>query len=133
MNGDSLEKRDGLLYRDEVYRVQGVIFAVYREMGCGFLEAVYHECMEQELERQGVQFQSQSPLQLHYRGTPLKQIYRPDFVCEDCIIVEIKAVRMITEEHKAQLLNYLKATGLRVGLLANFGTYPKATVQRLVL
>ncbi len=119
--------------RDEVYEIQGAVFTVYREMGCGFLEAVYQECMERELGRRGMGYRSQPALQLHYRGEPLEQVYRPDFICEGDVILELKAVRQIGEEHKAQVLNYMKAAGMRVGLLANFGAYPKATVQRFVL
>jgi GxxExxY protein len=72
-------------------------------------------------------------LALAYKGQPLRQAYRADFVCFGRIIVELKATREVAPEHRAQLLNYLKATGLRVGLLVNFGCAPKARVERLVL
>ncbi len=68
-----------------------------------------------------------------YKGEPLLQHFRADFICYDAVILEIKAVREIAPEHKAQILNYLKATGLQVGLLVNFGSHPKATIQRYVL
>lgn len=102
-------------------------------MGCGFLEAVYQECLGKELSKQGVPFVVHQELRLCYKGEPLQQIYIPDFICHESIIVELKALAVITGEHRAQVLNYLKATGMRLGLLANFGCYPKATVERIVL
>ena len=122
-----------ILYREECYQIQGAVFEVYREMGCGFLEAVYQECMEKELSKRGIPFVSQPELKLSYKGEPLRQIYIPDFVCHQSIVVELKALAATTGEHKAQVLNYLKATGMRLGLLANFGCHPKATIERIVL
>ena len=122
-----------ILYKEECYQIQGAIFEVYRVMGCGFLEAVYQECLEKELSLRGIPFVGQQPLTLRYKGEPLEQTYRPDLVCFASIIVELKALSSTTGEHQAQVLNYLKATGLRLGLLANFGCHPKATVERLVL
>lgn len=111
----------------------GAVFEVYRELGCGFLEAVYQECLAKELVLRNVPFSANQELRMLYKGQPLEQIYRADFVCFQQVIVEIKAVREIAPEHKAQILNYLKATGLRVGLLVNFGSYPKAVVHRFVV
>jgi len=122
-----------ILYKDESYRIQGAVFEVYREMGCGFLESVYQECLEKELAMQGIPFVSQKELKLTYKGRPLRQTYRADLICYDDIIVEVKALSNTTGEHTAQVLNYLKATGMRLGLLVNFGCHPKATVQRIVL
>ena len=122
-----------LLFEEESYVIRGAVFEVYREMGCGFLEAVYQECMERELRRREIPFVAQPELKLSYKGEVLHQTYKPDFVCFGCIIVEIKALSAITGEHQAQVLNYLKATGLRLGLLINFGCHPVATVERLVL
>jgi GxxExxY protein len=122
-----------LLLEKESYAVRGCVFEVYREMGCGFLEAVYQACMERELAKQGIPFEAQKELSLLYKGEPLKQTYKPDLVCYGDIIVELKAVKTVAPEHQAQLLNYLKATGIHVGLLVNFGSYPKATIERLVL
>lgn len=122
-----------LLYKEEVYAIQGAIFEVYREMGNGFLEAVYQECLERELAARGIPFLAQPLLQLSYKGLPLAQTYRPDLVCHQTIIIEIKACAQILPVHQAQVINYLKSTGLRLGLIANFGDFPKATVQRLVL
>lgn len=122
-----------LLFRDECYAIQGAVFEVYREMGCGFLEAVYQECLEKELGGRGIPFLAQQELVLRYKGEVLKQSYRPDLVCYEKIIVELKALRELTGEHRSQVLNYLKATGLRLGLLVNFGSNQKAVVERIIL
>jgi GxxExxY protein len=122
-----------LLFESESYEIRSVVFEVYREMGCGFLEAVYQECMEKELTKQEIPFEAQKALQLFYKSEPLKQIYKPDLVCHGKIIVELKAVKDVLPEHRAQLINYLKVTGLRLGLLVNFGLHPKATIERFVL
>jgi GxxExxY protein len=94
---------------------------------------VYQECLDREFGRRGVPFRSQAELLLAYKGEPLRQTFKPDFVCYDKIILELKAVKETTPEHRAQLFNYLKAAGLRLGLLINFGHYPKATIERIVL
>jgi len=122
-----------LLFRDECYAIQGAIFEVYRELGCGFLEAVYQECLEMELRTRGIPFFSQQELRLFYKGEELRQCYKPDLICYDKIIIELKALRDLTGEHRSQVLNYLKATDLRLGLLVNFGSSNKATVERIIL
>ncbi len=124
---------DKILFKDECYAIQGAVFEVYREMGNGFLEGVYQECLERELLAKSVPFVAQPELTLSYKGALLKQIYKPDFICFEKIIIELKAVRELMPEHKAQLINYLKATGLRLGLLVNFGHHPKAQIERIVL
>ena len=121
-----------LIYEDETFAIRGAVFEVYKEMGCGFLEAVYQECLERELKLRNIPFLAQSVLKLEYKGEALCQTYKPDLLCFDSIVVELKAVSAIGGEHQAQVLNYLKATGMRLGLLVNFGCYPKATVDRLV-
>lgn len=131
MNREKRETHEKVLFPDECYAIQGAIFDVYTEMGCGFLEAVYQECLEREFTKQTIPFQPQVELQLNYKGDPLKQTYKPDFICYEKIIVEIKAVKELGAEHKAQLLNYLKATGLELGLLVNFGSYPKTVIIRI--
>ncbi len=123
---------DDLLYKEESYLIRGAVFEVYREMGCGFLEAVYQECLEKELSKQNIPFISQPLLELYYKQEKLLQNYKPDLICYDKIIIEIKAVKDICNEHRAQLHNYLKATRLKLGFLINFGHYPKATIERLV-
>ena len=121
-----------ILFKDECYAIQGAIFEVYREMGCGFLESVYKECLERELRSRNIPFITQPDLRLTYKGELLQQTFKPDLICYSQIIVELKAVKAIAPEHIAQVINYLKATGIKLGLLVNFGDYPKATVQRLV-
>lgn len=122
-----------LVHEQETYRILGACFEVYKEKGCGFLEAVFQECLSLELEFQGIPFVAQPELALSYKGRPLKQTYRPDFVCFNKVLVEIKAVSTLTDEHRAQLINYLHATGLRVGLLVNFGHYPRVEHERIVV
>jgi len=127
------EKSGQVLFRDESYAIQGAVFEVYREMGGGFLEAVYQECLAIEFRRREIPFEAQKDLSLVYKGERLQQIYRPDFVCFGKIVVELKTAKELAPEHRAQVLNYLKATGLRLGLLVNFGHHPKAQMERLVL
>ena len=122
-----------LLYKDEVYALQGAIFDVYREMGCGFLESVYQECLEKELHNRAIPFVAQQTLSLIYKGQQLKQTYQPDLICYKKIIIELKAVKEIAKPHEAQLHNYLKASGLRLGLLVNFGHYPKVQIKRIII
>lgn len=122
-----------LIFKEESYAIQGAVFEVYRQMGHGFLESVYQECLERELKERNIPFVAQSELQLLYKGQPLNQSFKPDLVCYGKIIVELKAAEKIANEHKAQVLNYLKATGFKLGLLVNFGSHPKAQICRLVL
>lgn len=121
-----------LLYADECYNLQGAFFAVYRELGNGFLEAVYQECLAKEFEREGIPFIAQPELCLYYKGELPEKTYRADFICYDKIILELKAVQAINQAHKAQVLNYLKMTQLKLGLLVNFGHYPKIEIERIV-
>ena len=122
-----------IIYKEESYRIMGACFEVYKEKGCGFVEPVYQECLEMEFELQGILRQPQVQLQLSYKGRPLRQKYTPDFICFDKIIVELKAVSQLVDEHRAQVHNYLKATGHRLGLLINFGHYPKVEYERIAL
>ena len=121
-----------LIFKDESYKIIGACFEVYREKGCGFLEAVYQECMEIELRLQGVLYVPKHPLALEYKQCPLRTKYEPDFICYDKIILELKAVTELAEEHRAQVQNYLKATRFKLGLLVNFGHYPKVQIERIV-
>ena len=122
-----------IIFKEESYAIQGAIFEVYREMGCGFLEAVYQECLEKELAKQKIPFVSQPELKLFYKKEELKKTYKPDLICFGLIIVELKAVKEIAPEHEAQILNYLKAASMKLGLLVNFGSYPKSTIKRFAL
>lgn len=124
---------DKLILPEEVFRIQGAIFQVYRAMGAGFLEGVYQECLEIEFEARDIPFTAQEPLRLLYRDRELRTRYAPDFICFEQIVVELKAVRELAPEHRAQLMNYLRATGLKLGLLVNFGSTSKAEIVRLAL
>lgn len=121
-----------IIYPAESYRIMGACFEVYNDKGCGFLEPVYQECMELEVGLQEIPARSQVPLPLMYKGALLKQGYRPDFDCYGKIILELKAVERLTDEHVAQVLNYLNATGYELGLLVNFGCQSKLEYKRIV-
>lgn len=123
---------EDLILKDECYRIMGACFEVYKEKGCGFLEAVFQECLEMEFRLQQIPFVAQQPIALNYKDQPLKQRYVADFVCYGSVLVELKTVGKLADEHRAQVLNYLNATGLRLGLLVNFGHYPKLEWERLV-
>ena len=95
---------------------------VHKELGCGFLEAIYQEALDREFVAQRIPFKAQPVIEVLYKGKPLDKTYQPDFICFDDIIVEIKAISTLSGVEEAQLINYLKATGLKVGLLINFGS-----------
>jgi GxxExxY protein len=121
-----------IIYREESYAIMGACFEVYKEKGCGFLEGVYQECLALEFALRQIPVGAQFPLTLAYKGQPLQQKYVPDFICYDRIILEIKAVTQIDDVHRAQVHNYLKSTGYRLGLLVNFGHHPLLQHERIV-
>ncbi|MCT4616178.1 MAG: GxxExxY protein [Marinifilaceae bacterium] len=121
-----------LLYREESFIIRGALYEVYSEIGSGFLEAIYQECLEKEFKLSGIPFTSQQQLKIDYKGETLVQTYKPDFICYDSIIVEIKAVQAIRPEHIAQIINYLKLTEFQLGFLVNFSSYPKLDIRRIV-
>ncbi len=118
---------------ERTYAIIGACFDVYNQMGCGFLEAVYQECLGIELDLRKIPFVAQHQIKLFYKESELTQKYVPDFICFDNVIVELKALIALKTEHHAQLINYLKATRLQTGLLVNFGHYPKLEYKRMVL
>jgi len=120
-----------IIYKKESYAIVGACFEVYNEKGCGFLEPVYHECLTIEFEYQRIPAISKPALTLSYRGLTLLQTYQPDFVCFERVVVELKALPHLLDEHRAQLLNYLHAAEFELGLLVNFGHYPKLEYERI--
>jgi GxxExxY protein len=119
--------------KDEVYRIVGCAIEVHRVLGNGFLEAVYQEALEHELRQGGISFRSQAELSITYKDTLLRKTYCADLVCFDSIIVELKSMKTIGSIEEAQLINYLKATDLRVGLLLNFGMPGRLDWKRFVV
>ena len=113
------------------YQINGAIFEINRELGAGFLEKVYENALLIELRFRGLKAENQVPIDVKYRGTVVGEYYA-DIVVENQVIVEIKAAESLQKAHEAQLLNYLKATGFKIGLLVNF-TFPKAQIKRFIL
>lgn len=122
-----------ILFEEETYAIRGAVFEVYREMGSGFLESVYQECLAEELGLRGIPFIAQPKLTLAYKGKTLQQSYQPDFICFNKIIVELKACSQLANEHKAQLINYIKARGFKLGMLVNFGHHPTVQIERYII
>jgi GxxExxY protein len=120
-----------IIYKSESYAIIGACFEVYNEKGCGFLKPVYQECLGIEFAYQRIPAIPKPSLTLSYRSRTLVQTYEPDYVCFEKIIVELKAVSALTDEHRAQLLNYLHTTRFELGLLVNFGHYPKLEYERI--
>lgn len=116
-----LLKHQDLIYKEEAYSIIGASMAVHRELGCGFLEAVYAEALEMEFKSQDIPYQREVPLPIEYKGEILKKNYLADFICYNKIIVELKAISFLESVHDAQVLNYLKASGFKLGILVNFG------------
>jgi len=104
------------------YKIIGAAMEVHKELGSGFLEAVYQEALGREFKTQEIPFRSQPVVDISYKGKPLEKVYQPDFVCYEEVIVEIKAISALSGIEESQLINYLKATGLKIGLLLNFGS-----------
>ena len=109
-----------LLYPTESYAIRGAIFEVHKQKGSGFLEKVYQECLEQEFIQRGIPYEREKRIKINYKGKVLEQEYIADFVCYGKIIVECKAVKELVDVHRAQIINYLRATNLRLGFLVNF-------------
>lgn len=122
-----------LLYEDECYEIRGAIYEVYKELGNGFLESVYQDCLEKELTIRKIPYITKPELVLNYKGMPISRIFIPDLVCYDKIILELKAVKDLGPDHKSQLMNYLKVTNFKLGFLINFGSFPKVQIERIIL
>ena len=109
-----------LLYAEESYKINGARYEVHKALGPGLLEKVYQEALEKELKLQGIPFEREKSFTITYKGEELEQKYIADFVIYDKIVVELKAVEELLPVHKAQVINYLALTGLKLGLLVNF-------------
>jgi GxxExxY protein len=110
------------VHDQRTFRIIGAGLEVHKELGCGFIEVVYQEALEREFTTQEIPFRSQPVLQIFYKGSPLNKTYQPDFICYDKVVVEIKAISNLSGMEEAQIINYLKASGLKTGLLLNFGS-----------
>jgi GxxExxY protein len=121
ISGQKRLKNMELIYKEEVYQIIGAALEVHNELGCGFLEPVYQEALELEFQYRKIPYQREAKLEIRYKEKLLNKYYEADFICFDKIIVELKALSNLTSEHESQLLNYIKATGFKLGLLINFG------------
>lgn len=122
---------NNLFYRDESYKIRGALFAVYNELGCGFLERVYQDALEVEFRLRNIPYEREKTIQVVYKGEPLGEPYRADFVCYCKVIIELKSVSEILDVHRAQIINYLKATKMKLGFLVNFGE-ESLNIERIV-
>lgn len=122
-----------LLFKEESYKIIGACFEVYNSKGNGFTEPIYHDCLEVEFAYQRIPAIREPKVEIEYRGKVISSHLEPDFVCYGKIIVELKSVSGLCDEHRSQVLNYLNATGFQLGLLVNFGSHPKLEYERLAL
>lgn len=119
--------------KEETYKIIGAAMEVYNVLGPGFLEAVYQEALEIELDERGIPFVSQALVPIFYKTRQLHKEYNADLICYEHIILELKAVDQLTKNFQAQLLNYLKGSRLSVGILINFGHEQDLEWKRMVL
>ena len=121
-----------MIFEKESFAINGVMFEVHRQLGPGLAEKVYQEALEIELKLRNIPFEREKVFKIEYKNNVLNQHYVADFVCYDKIIVELKAVDVISDIHRAQLINYLKITGLKLGLLQNFNMVNMQPAERLL-
>lgn len=119
-----------LLFKEESYKIVGAAMEVHRMLGCGFVEPVYQEALEKEFALRGIPYEREKELSIIYKGNTLTKTFKADFICYNKIILELKAVREFADEHYAQIYNYLRASGLELGLLINFGA-PSIEFERV--
>ena len=127
----NLSYMSNLFYRDESYNIRGALFAVHNELGCGYLERVYQDALEVEFRLRNIPYEREKSIQVVYKGEPLGEPYRADFVCYGKVIVELKAVSEILGVHSAQVIHYLKAPKMKLGFLVNFGE-ESLNIERIV-
>ena len=120
------------IFQEETFAIRGAIYEVYSTLGTGYLEEVYQNALEEELKQRNIPFVAKPPLHILYKGRDCG-LYMPDIICFDKIILELKAVETLHPRHTAQLLNYLKATNIRLGFLVNFNSSPKVEIHRYVV
>lgn len=125
--------KNELIYPRRGYELLGACFEVYKQVGCGFTEPIYQESLEFELGLRGIPFVAQPEVTFYYKGRKTKKRFVPDFICYKRIILEIKALEKLAKVNESQVLNYLRATEMRLGILANFGHSPKLEYKRLAL
>lgn len=121
-----------LLYKKLVYKIQGVVFEVYKELGPGFKESIYQQALEEEFNHQRIPFQKEVPLEISYKDKKVG-LYRPDFIVDEKVILEVKAVPQMPLYFETQLYYYLKATNYKLGLLVNFGCDGGVDIRRRIL
>ncbi len=117
-----MDKEQELLYKEECYKIVGACMEVHRTLGCGFLEPVYQDALAIEFQHSRIPHEREKVFEIDYKGIVLPNTYKADFICYGQIIVELKALSQLTNDHTSQILNYLKASRMKVGLLINFGT-----------
>ena len=122
---------ENLVYKEESYKIIGACMEVHKVLGPGFLEAVYQEALAIEFSHQGIPFEQEKELTITFKGIELEKKYNADFVCYGKIILETKAVKELCDNHRAQIINYLKATKMKLGLLVNFGE-PSLKYERFI-
>ncbi len=112
---------NGLLFKNESFSIIGAALEVHKVLGCGFIEVVYQEALEEEFKKRNIPFEREKELLINYKEKQLSKTFRADFICYNRIIIELKAVSQFTDDHYAQLYSYLKASNLPLGILINFG------------
>jgi len=120
-----------LILKDESYKLVGVCMEVHRELGMGFKEGIYQDALEIEFQHQGIPYQREQMFRIEYKGKVLKHRYKADFIVFNQIVLEVKATTLIVDSFVAQTINYLKASGLKLGIIANFGER-SLTFKRIV-
>ena len=130
------KEQERMIYPHEAYEIIGAAMEVHNTLGQGFLESVYQEALEIEMSKRNIPFTAQAKIQIQYKDVPMEHFYVADFVCYDKIIAELKSVSTILPEHEAQIINYLRATGFKLGILLNFNEeslffkrYPNITAK----